>query len=422
MRLMWSCNVAPTVISSMLKTGQAVSGGWLDKLCEQIIRDSNCEFYIVVPGNRKTKGIQKRVLTKNVVCYSIDMQVDNNRMMLMFCDILAEVKPHIIHQFGTELVTSSALSKAVIKCGYKDHYIVTIQGVTKYIAQQYSKLIPPIYLHLHTIIGFLKKQDICDRIKHLSKMAKSEGEILNTAKYVLGRTDLDYAYCKYYGNTEGYIKCGETLRNVFYEGNWNYDEVEPLSIFSSTNSGPVKGLHVLLDAFCFVLIDHPDSHLYLTGKNVIEEPIWRLNSYELFIRRKIKKHKIESNVFFLGCLSAEEMKKRMIKSNVVVVSSIAENSSNFLGEAMLLGVPCVASDVGGTKEFLVNEKEGFCYQYDSPELLAYYIIKVFENNQLAIDFSRFGKSHAKESYNKNNTDVTLLLYKRIIDEQNNGDF
>ena len=59
---------------------------------------------------------------------------------------------------------------------------------------------------------------------------------------------------------------------------------------------------------------------------------------------------MEDKIEFLGRLSAEGMKQAYLDANVFVMPSTIENSPNSLGEAMLLGVPCVAADVGGVAE------------------------------------------------------------------------
>ena len=69
------------------------------------------------------------------------------------------------------------------------------------------------------------------------------------------------------------------------------------------------------------------------------------------------------------------MKERFLKSNVFVSPSTIENSPNSLGEAMLLGIPCISSDVGGVKNLLKHEEEGYVYQTDAPYMLAYYVKK-----------------------------------------------
>ena len=88
---------------------------------------------------------------------------------------------------------------------------------------------------------------------------------------------------------------------------------------------------------------------------------------------------LERNVVFTGPLDEEKMCQRYLKSNVFVCPSSIENSPNSLGEAMVLGVPCVASDVGGVSDMLKHKEEGFVYQTDAPYMLAHYVCEIFEN-------------------------------------------
>ena len=43
--------------------------------------------------------------------------------------------------------------------------------------------------------------------------------------------------------------------------------------------------------------------------------------YDVYLKKLIKKHKLEDKVIFLGSLTAEQMKERMLKSNVFILSS-----------------------------------------------------------------------------------------------------
>lgn len=80
---------------------------------------------------------------------------------------------------------------------------------------------------------------------------------------------------------------------------------------------------------------------------------------------------------FTGILSEEKMIEQYLKSNVFVLPSVIENSSNSLGEAMLLGMPCVATNTGGTMDILEHKKEGFLYPYTEPAMCADYISRYF---------------------------------------------
>jgi glycosyltransferase involved in cell wall biosynthesis len=66
---------------------------------------------------------------------------------------------------------------------------------------------------------------------------------------------------------------------------------------------------------------------------------------------------------------------------------------------MLLGVPTISSDVGGIKNMLTHEKEGFIYQADAPYMLAYYIKKLFEDKDLQLRLSKNAQNHAAQTHN-----------------------
>ena len=101
---------------------------------------------------------------------------------------------------------------------------------------------------------------------------------------------------------------------------------------------------------------------------------------------------------------------------IFISASSIENSPNSVGEAMLLGVPTVSSDVGGVKNLLTHNEEGFIYPADEPYMLAYYVSEVFENRELAKKFSENAKKHAQELYNsKKNISDLFDIYEKIIE-------
>jgi glycosyltransferase involved in cell wall biosynthesis len=94
----------------------------------------------------------------------------------------------------------------------------------------------------------------------------------------------------------------------------------------------------------------------------------------------LNKFKLKNNVIFTGELSASEIKKQLLNCNVFISSSSIENSSNAIVEALLLGVPVIASGVGGTFDILMSEPNTL-YHYNLDYVLAYKIIDVFNNKE-----------------------------------------
>ena len=109
------------------------------------------------------------------------------------------------------------------------------------------------------------------------------------------------------------------------------------------------------------------------------------------------------------------MKERMLKSHVFVLPSAIENSSNSLGEAMILGMPCVATNTGGTMDILEHRKEGYLYPYTEPAMCAEYISNFFENDNLCVSMGKEAQITAQRRHDPNkNVKNYIELYEKMI--------
>ena len=87
---------------------------------------------------------------------------------------------------------------------------------------------------------------------------------------------------------------------------------------------------------------------------------------------------------------------------------------------MLLGVPSITSDVGGVKNLLEHEVEGFIYQCDAPYMLAYYIKKIFDSDELAKKLSLAAKEKALQLYDGDRNKSRLIqIYESISKNRKN---
>lgn len=110
---------------------------------------------------------------------------------------------------------------------------------------------------------------------------------------------------------------------------------------------------------------------------------------------------------FTGILSEEKMIEQYLKSNVFVLPSVIENSSNSLG--------CVATNTGGTMDILEHKKEGFLYPYTEPAMCADYISRYFEDDKLCIEYGRQARKKALSRHNaENNANQIIKIYNEII--------
>ena len=102
------------------------------------------------------------------------------------------------------------------------------------------------------------------------------------------------------------------------------------------------------------------------------------------------------------------MKNRFLCSNVFVSASTIENSPNSVGEAMLLGVPVVASDVGGVRDLIRDNSEGLVYSVDAPYMLAHHVMNIFSDQEYALEISKGEIKRAESLHNPE------LNYRQLI--------
>lgn len=420
MKILWLCNIPIPEIADKVGEHKINGGGWLSSTLNVLSEDEKNKVVICFPI--KNSAYLKVIKEKNKTYYGIPQLKssfkENQNIYKHFVEILKFEEPDIIHIWGTEFAHSLSMVKAAIENEIIEKVIISIQGLVSKIAVHYYSDLPLKIVNSYSIRDILKQDNIRQQKNKYYKRGNIEIETLKKCKYVIGRTDWDEACVKNYNKDIKYFFCNEILRNEFYKNEWSHKKHEKYSIFLSQSTYPIKGLHYVLEAMNIIVRKYPLTKLYISGKNItlqssIMEKI-KITSYGKYISKLIKKYDLEKNVIFTGELDEIEMCKRFLKSNAFVSASSIENSPNSVGEAMMLGVPIVASDVGGVKNLLTHEKEGYIYQHNAPYMLAYYIFKIFEMKDEILKISEESKKKAKIIYDKKkNLNQLLEIYSNI---------
>lgn len=387
-------NIILPKIASHLSMTPNYSGGWIIGLVEELLQSGKVDLTVAFPAfglKSKVSGSISELRYYGFSQSKSDMHEYNSGVENNVNAIIAEVRPDIVHVFGTEYPHSLAIINACESLGILDRVVINIQGLVSIYARHYYAGVPKsIYLRW-------KQSDFVKRGKY-------EIEAIRKVKHVIGRTDWDRACATQINPSVQYHFCNETLRDEFYKHNWDIEKIERHSIFLSQAPYPIKGLHYVLEALPHVLTKFPDTRLYIAGsdttKNETIKDKLKMGSYGHYIRRLIRALKVSEYVTFVGSLDEKKMCERYLKSHVFALPSSIENSPNSVGEAMLLGVPVVASDVGGVKNMLTHSVEGFVYQHDASYMLGHYIMTIFARDETALVFSENSRVHANATHNK----------------------
>lgn len=419
LKILWLTNIMMPEVSELMNQSPSPFGGWLINTSKALSLQEHIELSIAFPMIHLTYVKQ---LYGNKINYYAFPPIQMNdevsmRNNINLKNILKEVQPDLVHIFGTEFAHSCAMVNICRALGVET--VITIQGLVSIIAKHYTANIPVKIQHKFTFRDFIKQNNIRQQQKDFERRGLLEIEAIQKTNHIIGRTTWDQACSSQINPHTTYHFCNETLREVFYQNKWRLEECERYSIFMSQATYPIKGLHYMLEALPLVVKKYPQTKLYIAGPDItasrsIKEKFQK-TSYAKYITDLIKKNNLKNHVFFTGLLNEKQMCDRYLKSNVFVCPSSIENSPNSLGEAMILGVPCVASDVGGVSDLIVNRVEGFVYQADAPYMLAYYIGEVFRNDELALNFSRNARTHALKTHDAvTNTNCLNKIYENIL--------
>lgn len=372
MRVLWLCNFMLPAVAQHLGQKGTNKEGWISGMAEVILKrcqDNDIQLGIAFPVPVQMDGYREilNIYGGSLTCYGFyedTFRAENYDPALeeKMQGILEDFKPDVIHCYGTEYPHTLAMCRT---CQDKQKILISIQGLCSVYANTYFADLPQKVVKSATFRDCLKKDSLQEQKRKYEKRGKNEIEAIKLAGNIAGRTEWDHFYTSEWNPKARYYHLNETLRSCFYNIRWDKEKASPQTIFLSQGNYPIKGLHYMLLALPDILKKYPNTQIYVAGDSIIRDRTWKekikISSYGKYLRNLIKKLKLEEHVEFLGSLTAEQMRDRYLSSSLFVCPSTIENSPNSLGEAMLLGMPCISADVGGVRSIFTAGKDGILY-------------------------------------------------------------
>lgn len=417
MRILWIVNLvfpeALTLLHNKKNECQA-SGGWLVASSSAIAHNNFVNLFVVAASNEVQ---EYTTLCGKSITYILIPQ--NGVQTSIWEKINLEVEPDVVHIHGTE--NNLGLSY-LNKCG-NAKVVLSVQGIMGLIGKYYDYGLSfgEILKNL-TLYDILRRQSIWDLKKSFMKRGEKEEEVYRKLRYVIGRTETDKAHVKLINPDARYFHCEEILRSEFYEGIWDYSRCEKHTIFMSQASYPVKGIHQVLKALPQLLCIYPDLKLRVAGpdftKTVSVKERIKFGGYANYIKKQIQRNHLEGVITFTGPLDAKQMKQEYLNANIFLLSSSIENSPNSLAEAQMLGVPCLASYVGGVPDMIPNRACGEMYRFEDIESFICKVVYLFENSSSFSNKQMRLVARERHGADRHVSD-TLDIYDMIINEYHN---
>lgn len=408
MRVLW---FSPTPSLYTDKVWGHNGGGWISAL-EQIVRNSDKTIKLGVTFEHTTT---KKEIIENVVYYPISVNVtfrdriDRARLIekkLSLAEtVINDFKPDIIQLFGSESWYGLLAERTDIPI------VIHVQGS---LPPYYNARYPVGLSVLDKLISrktTLKQKVMALRIDSTFKRnALMEEKILKINSNFMGRTHWDKAIVRLYNPNARYFLCNEALRGVFTDSTqkWQYNSGKTIKLIS-TISGPLyKGMDVILKT------------AKLLKENTTLDFEWEVCGVggSPFIEGKYGIIAKDVNVMYRGVISADELIKKLIYNSFYIHPSYIDNSPNSVCEAQLIGIPIIATNVGGVSSLVEDKKTGFLVPANDPIMMASIIINEYDNQSLLETISLNEINAAMTRHNPKTIGHDIIsIYKKIINEQ-----
>jgi glycosyltransferase involved in cell wall biosynthesis len=423
MKVLWFSNT-PALGADFINKDTAIkgTGGWMYALNKEI--QDNVELSVAfhypypIPNFEFEKTNYFPVYTGNIIVQNLEKRflgkVYNQDYLKDYLKIIEEIKPDLIHIHGTENSFLCLLMNTKIPI------VISIQGNLTIYQHKFFSGFHGKYLNNKNEKITLKsilfgRQTFYKGFQNMTNMAKIEENHLKLAANIIGRTDWDCRISRVLAPNSQYFIGNEMLREGFYNELWdNKYAGGKIKLFTTNGNNYYKGF----ETACHALALLHDLGL---------EVEWRVAgvSNSSLITKITRKHLgnnyPDSRLILLGALDENELINNLQQSHVYIMASHIENSPNNLCEAMILGMPCVATFAGGTASMLKDGAEGVLVQDGDPWVMAGAILELVNDNNKAVLFGKNARERALVRHNKTTIVSELLASYDSIIKQSHAD-
>jgi len=419
MKILWFTNT-PCGATEKLKTNLH-AGGWLKSLEDKLVEQKDIELNICFYWNKELAPFQFNKATYYPILRTssetkigrytnrvFKTMYNDKKETLKLLKVVEIVNPDLIHIHGTED------NFGLIQSYTKIPVVISIQGILSSCSEKFFSGIPFASAYYYEkLTSKLFFRSVLFMHNDIDKRAKRERLILSKANNIIGRTEWDKRITRLLAPRSEYYIGNEILRSSFYEKQWNKEKLgNPVQIVTIMNESLYKGFETIVKTILILSENKSiDFNWTVVGIN---------NSSNLVtvVKRMLGVNINSLPIKLIGNKSETEIVDILLNSDFYCQVSHIENSPNSLCEAMLLGMPIIASYAGGTCSMLENNKEGILVQNGDSYSLAGAILESINNYDKAKLNGSYARDRAIKRHNKDIiVDSLVSTYNHIINRQ-----
>lgn len=416
MRVLWFTNT-PSLAAEVLNDKGNI-GGWIASLEAEVGKVDDIELgvafhygatdkkqfsigktkYYSFPYPILSKGNNKGILSR------WKHKIEPTDVVNYYLEVVNQFKPDIIHIFGTENAFGLLIDKVNVPV------VIQIQGnLSVYEKKWFSGVSNFNIFRYSSLSSLVQAYGIWHLFFLFEKRANREREIMKKCSYMVGRTNWDRRITKVLSPNRKYFHCDELLRSEFYTTKkWSKPNNSKFRLLSILSAMSYKGIETILETADLLKKNNLlDVDWHIVGINGTEEII---QITERAFHLKFADYRIR----FLGNQGPEGLIEEFLHADCFIHPSHIENSPNSVCEAMLLGVPIIATYAGGTDSLITNGIEGVMIQDGDPYSLAGAIYELCQDEILMQRMSENAIKKAEKRHNSNKILADLLLIYNTV--------
>lgn len=414
-KIMWLCN------ARFSKEKIRTTASWLQPLAECLQQLGKVDIVNVTTGNvRQTiceeiDGIKQYVLPMPSVSHY--GQVPSREFCLALSKIEGEVKPDLVHVWGTEGIWASAFQQGAIKT----KAFLDIQGIlSSYYYYYYGGLTFWELLrcvHLKEIL--MPWRNLCFKKRIFKKRGEVEIEAIKSFDTISYQSEWVRRHLSFVAPTARFISTKIMLRKSFYTADaWKYKCPSDSPVVFTTASGsiPYKGIQVLMKSIQLLKDKYPGIQLRIAGNMHIGNRLQ--DGFSVYIQNLIKRLGIQNNVVELGPIDETQIVKELQGANVCVIPSFVETYCLAFAESMIVGTPTIASFAGAMPELARHEEECLFYNSIDFQVCASFIDRLVQDRSLAERLSENGRARRMK---ENDMDTVVKtqqeIYNKVLENE-----
>jgi len=348
----------------------------------------------------------RRVLPGNLVKWIIsnwNNKIEHQNEINALKTIINDFEPDLIHIFGTESWLCHVVEMTNKPC------VVHLQGLLL----PYLNAFVPNGISIYDLIkydwiAFVKGISLWHNKRFIEKKSKREYKFFKEISYFMGRTIWDKSISGFLSSKSTYFHVDEVLRDKFYSAMpWRYNRTNKVLLTSTLSDTLYKGLDLVIKTAALLVKEQFEFEWRIIGVNN--------DSKSAILLKKILNSEYSSlHIILLGIKNTDEIIDLLSETTLYIHPSYIDNSPNSLCEAQFMGVPVIATNVGGVSSLIEDGKDGFLVPANDPYFLASRIVQLSNKPELMKRFSLRSREKAQKRHSKENILNQLIdTYKHL---------